>query len=181
MALCGDGSLPCMRDLLPIICSGQASKGGRIQLIHGSKPRNARSRPPDRRGVATPRRSARNIIRFGMTDHARGGAVTSSIVSIKDFGSAVAFLDALSQRQEPVSPSDSLDLPRQRDADWPLLPSACRDTRWDGFDRIVGSIPPPKTIILQEFNSNWPQFGNSPTMQTEKGFKYGLRPHLERW
>src|ERR1700679_2063545 len=25
-----------MRDLLPIICSGQASKGGRIQLIHGS-------------------------------------------------------------------------------------------------------------------------------------------------
>src|SRR5271156_2616580 len=43
-----------MRDLLPIICSGQASKGGRIQLIHGSRPRGVRSRPPDARGGATP-------------------------------------------------------------------------------------------------------------------------------
>src|SRR5271168_2033810 len=61
-----------MRDLLPIICSGQASKGGRIQLIHGSRPRGVRSRPPDARGVATPRASAQNLIRFGLTDHARG-------------------------------------------------------------------------------------------------------------
>src|SRR5271168_907047 len=61
-----------MRDLLPIICSGQASKGGRIQLIHGSRPRGVRSRPPDARGVATPRASAQTLIRSGLTDHARG-------------------------------------------------------------------------------------------------------------
>src|SRR5271154_7146140 len=65
-----------MRDLLPIICSGQASKGGWIQLIHGSRPRGVRSRPPDARGVATPRASAQTLIRSGLTDHARGRAVT---------------------------------------------------------------------------------------------------------
>src|SRR5271163_1770799 len=50
LTLCCDGALPCMRDSLPIICSGQASKGGRILLTHGSKPEGLRSRPPDRLG-----------------------------------------------------------------------------------------------------------------------------------
>src|SRR5208283_672979 len=47
------------------------SKGGRIKLPHGSKPRRTRSRPPDPRGVATPRGSTRISIRFGLILHAR--------------------------------------------------------------------------------------------------------------
>src|SRR5271155_1888184 len=66
LTLCCDGALPCMRDSLPIICSGQASKGGRILLTHGSKPEGPRSRPPDRLGAATPRRSSQALSRFGM-------------------------------------------------------------------------------------------------------------------
>jgi hypothetical protein len=68
--LCSDAllrlrALPCMRDSLPIICSGQASKGGRILLTHASKPEGLRSRPPDRLRVATLRRSSQALSRFG--------------------------------------------------------------------------------------------------------------------
>ncbi len=40
--------------LAPLHLFRTGAKGGRIKLIHGAKPRAARSRPPDRRGVATP-------------------------------------------------------------------------------------------------------------------------------
>src|SRR5260370_29289219 len=33
---CSDRSLPCMRDLLPIICSGQEPRGGRTTLTDGA-------------------------------------------------------------------------------------------------------------------------------------------------
>src|ERR1019366_9106055 len=41
-----------------------SAKDGRTKLTHGSKPRGLRSRPPDARGMAIPRASARNLRRF---------------------------------------------------------------------------------------------------------------------
>jgi hypothetical protein len=42
-----------------------SAKDGRTKLTRGSKPRGVRSRPPDARGMAIPRASARNLRRFG--------------------------------------------------------------------------------------------------------------------
>src|ERR1019366_3764441 len=43
---CSDRSLPCMRDLLPIICSGQEPRSGRTTLTDGALSQGGiRSRP----------------------------------------------------------------------------------------------------------------------------------------
>src|SRR5580704_4739864 len=43
---CSDRSLPCMRDLLPIICSGQEPRSGRTTLTDGAPSQGGiRSRP----------------------------------------------------------------------------------------------------------------------------------------
>src|SRR6478672_10112480 len=47
------------------------AKGERIQLIHGTDPRAARSRSTDLRGVAAPRRLTANLSDFGRSHHAR--------------------------------------------------------------------------------------------------------------
>ncbi len=49
-----------------------SAKDGRIQLTRGSEPRGPRSRPPDRLGVATPRRSSRGLKRFGTNRPCKG-------------------------------------------------------------------------------------------------------------
>src|SRR6202522_591758 len=60
-----------MRDLLPIICSGQASKGGRIQLIHGSSQGEYDPGHPTVGGRPPPTVSPIQIT-FELIDHARG-------------------------------------------------------------------------------------------------------------
>ena len=49
-----------------------SAKDGRTKLIRGSKPRGLRSRPPDARGMAIPRASARNLRDSRQSEHARG-------------------------------------------------------------------------------------------------------------
>ena len=69
--------------------------------------------------------------------------MTSSILEIRDFSSAVQFLDALSPRVRPWYPHpDNWVFRGQRDATWKLLPSASRAEAWKPFGRVVGGLPP---------------------------------------
>src|SRR5436309_12691225 len=70
---CSDTSLPCMRDLLPIICSGQEPKDGRTRLTRGAHHQGGRSVPPIRveAGGHRPRRTSQHAL-SRPSKHARG-------------------------------------------------------------------------------------------------------------
>src|SRR5258706_6507114 len=46
LVFCSDDSLPCMRDFLPIICSGQKAEDGRIKLPRGAAHQGNSTIPP---------------------------------------------------------------------------------------------------------------------------------------
>ncbi len=60
-----------------------SAKDGRTKLTHGSKPRGIRSRPPDARGMAIPRASARNLRRFAPKRTCKGARPSCAAVSIR--------------------------------------------------------------------------------------------------
>src|SRR5882672_7119464 len=72
LVFCSDDSLPCMRDFLPIICSGQKAEDGRIKLPRGAVHQGNSAIPPIRIGTGGRRsQCASQLAPSRPSEHAR--------------------------------------------------------------------------------------------------------------
>ena len=69
---CSDTSLPCMRDLLPIICSGQEPRSGWTKLSHGALSQGCRGPIRSRRGPRPRSPTPNHFAVSRQNQHARG-------------------------------------------------------------------------------------------------------------